>query len=283
MIKKEVCNMENAALAIDGHVHLYDGYDLREAVTKGIGNLIANTKQYMKDKSEIITIWFLVERADSNFFDQIWESPEKFNEGEITFDKGNDQLTIIAQKNKENVLYIFAGRQLVTREGLEVLSLISNLNIPDHQKTIDEVILDVKDSGGIPALNWAPGKWFFKRGKVIARQIEEKSPGDFFIGETTLRHTLWREPKLIKQARKKGFRIIAGSDPLPFKGEEKGIGNYGFILEGKFDFENPAQSLRDLLNHNEKDIRIIGKRNDVFTFARRQAKIMMEKQMRSRY
>jgi len=138
----------------------------------------------------------------------------------------------------------------------------------------------VKKSGGIATLNWAPGKWFFARGKVIATQINENSANDFFIGETTLRNTLWPEPKLIKQAKSRGFSIIAGSDPLPFKGEENRIGSFGFLIEGKFDPDNPAQSLRDLINKNRKDIQIIGKRNNVFTFAKRQSKIMMEKRTR---
>ena len=33
----------------------------------------------------------------------------------------------VVEKNNEAFLYIFTGRQLVTKEGLEVLSLISNL------------------------------------------------------------------------------------------------------------------------------------------------------------
>ena len=229
----------------------------------------------------MIPIWLLVERSDANFFDQISQSPENYENGGLKYKKGKDDLTIVIEQNGQPILYIFAGRQLVTKEELEVLSLISNLNIPDRQKSIDEVIQAVIDSGGIPTLNWAPGKWFFNRGKIIARQIQEKSTNDLFIGETTLRNTLWPEPKLVKQARKKGFPIIAGSDPLPFKGEENSIGSFGFLIEGEFDSEKPAQSLRDLMNSKGKDIRIIGKRNDIFTFARRQYKIMMEKRTRS--
>lgn len=270
--------MGATTLAIDGHVHLYPVYDLKKAVECGVRNLIDHSK---KISSNVIPVWLLVERSDANFFDQIYQSPEKYENGEVKFKQGNDDLTIVVEKNKEPILFVFAGRQLVTKEGLEVLSLISNLNIPDRQKSIDEVIQAVTDSGGIPTLNWAPGKWFFNRGKVIARQIKEKSINEIFIGETTLRNTLWPEPKLVKQARKKGFPIIAGSDPLPFKGEEKGIGSFGFTIEGDFGPEKPAQSLRDLMNQNREDIKIIGHRNNIFTFARRQYKIMMEKRTRS--
>lgn len=270
--------MGKATLAIDGHVHLYEVYDLKNAVESGVRNLIDESK---KISSSVIPVWLLVERSDARFFDQFCESPKSYENIGLKFKKGIDDLTIIVEKNKEPILYIFAGRQLVTKEGLEVLSLISNLNIPNRQKSINEVIQAVTDSGGIPTLNWAPGKWFFSRGKVIARQIQEKSINEIFIGETTLRNTLWPEPKLVKRARKKGFPVIAGSDPLPFKGEEKGIGSFGFLIEGEFDPGNPAQSLRDLISKNKKDTKIIGHRNNIFTFARRQYKIMMEKRTRS--
>jgi hypothetical protein len=269
--------MGKATLAIDGHVHLYPVYDLKKAVESSVRNLTDHSK---KISSKVISVWLLVERSDANFFDQIYQSSEKFENGGVKFKQGNDNLAVVVEKNKEPILYVFAGRQLVTKEGLEVLSLISNLNIPDRQKSIDEVIQAIADSGGIPTLNWAPGKWFFNRGKVIGRQIKEKSIKEIFIGETTLRNTLWPEPKLVKKARKKGFPIIAGSDPLPFKGEEKGIGSFGFLIEGEFDPEYPAQSLRDLMSKDKKDIKIIGHRNNIFTFARRQVKIMMEKRTR---
>jgi len=272
--------MANAALAIDGHVHLYDVYDLSKAVEKGTENLIANAKIYLEENDKVVPVWFLVERSNLNFFNQIYQSPENYSQGDVKFKRGEDSLTINVEKNNKTILYMFAGRQLVTREGLEVLSLISDLNIVDRQKPIGDVIKDIKNSGGIPTLNWAPGKWFFSRGKVIARQIQENSPADFFIGETTLRNTLWREPNLIARAKKKGFAVIAGSDPLPFKGEENNIGSYGFLIEGKFVPTNPAQSLQDLMNSKAKNIRIIGKRNDVFTFTRRQYKIMAEKRTR---
>ncbi len=272
--------MDNVTLVIDGHVHLYPDYDLITAVEHGTKNLLLQAEKCAKENSDIIPMWLLVERFDSNFFDQIYRAPEDFSQDDIKFKKGSDKLTIVAEKNNHIILYIFVGRQLVTREGLEVLSLITDLNIPDRKKTIDEVIQNVQDSGGIPALNWAPGKWFFSRGKVIAKQIAGKSPDEFFIGETTLRHTLWPQPRLIRQARKNCFSIIAGSDPLPFKGEETGIGSYGFLIKGKFDPENPAQSLRNLIISNRKDVKIIGKRNNVVTFAKRQSKIMMEKRSR---
>lgn len=270
--------MGNATLAIDGHVHLYEVYDLKACVEKGVENLTRSIPT--SRSSSVIPIWLLVERSDANFFDRIYQSPERYNCDGIQFEPSQDRLTIIVQRDNQPKLYIFAGRQLVTKEGLEVLSLISNYKISDRQKTMDEVIEAVKDTGGIPALNWAPGKWFFQRGKVIAQQLQKRSVAEIFIGETTLRHNLWPEPKLVRFARRRGFPIIAGSDPLPFPGEERGIGSFGFTIQGEFDDKNPALSLKEIMKKNQASIQMIGRRNDIFTFARRQFKIMNEKRTR---
>ncbi len=272
--------MGKTTLAVDGHVHLYANFDLTEAVTSGRENLLTAAAKKIDNREKIITVWLMVERSDTSFFDKIKSSPEKYNQDDIRFVKGADDLTIQVEKDGQPILYIFAGRQLVTKENLEVLSLISDLNVADKTEPIGEVIKMIQQDGGIPTLNWAPGKWFFQRGEVIKTQIERNLPDAFFIGETTLRHTLWRKPVLIKKAEQKGFRVIAGSDPLPFKGEEKAIGSFGFVIEGNFDEKKPAESIRKILKENPDSIQLIGKRNNIFNFTRRQMKIMIEKRQR---
>lgn len=272
--------MEKTTLAIDGHVHLYSVFDLKTAVETGRANLLKNAGKKTKQGNMTIPIWLLVERSDSSFFEKLQNKPGIYEGDGIRFVKGNDNLTIEVKKKEETILYIFAGRQLVTKENLEVLSLISDLNIEDKKKSMDIVIQAVKDSGGIPTLNWAPGKWFFGRGKVIAKQVRDRDSQEVFFGETTLRNTFWPKPALIRQAEKKGFRVIAGSDPLPFGGEEKRIGSFGFVVDGNFDPAKPAESVRKILANSLSPVNLIGKRNNVFAFARRQYKIMAEKKTR---
>jgi hypothetical protein len=191
-----------------------------------------------------------------------------------------DGLTIKVQKENKSILFLFAGRQLVTKEDLEALSLISNFNLPDKAKSMAEVLQLIENHNGIPALNWAPGKWFGKRGKIIAQQIETSSIKNLCISETTMRPTVWTKPKLISKAEQKGLRTLAGSDPLPFCGEEKEIGSFGFVVEGEFDAVQPALSLRKILSDASTQFIQIGRRNNFFKFAKRQYKIMAEKKTR---
>ncbi|MBC8183641.1 hypothetical protein H8E88_21320 [candidate division KSB1 bacterium] len=274
--------MAQTTLLIDGHIHLYPVFDLIQAIKKGRKNLLSNAKKKNINLTNAVPVLLLVERSDTNFFDELANSPEKYNQGEIKFVKAKDNLTIKVEKNSETILYIFAGRQLVTSENLEALSLISDYNVSDKEKNMDEIIPLIKNAGGITALNWAPGKWFGNRGKIINEQIEKQSPENIYIGETTMRPTVWLKPKLIKKAEQKGFRVMAGSDPLPFKGEENEIGSFGFTVEGEFDPKNPAQSMRNIFSDPTKKLTLIGKRNNIFKFSKRQYKIMGEKKEREK-
>lgn len=270
--------MAQTTLIVDGHVHLYPIYDLLRSIENGHENLIKNCNG--ESGEAVVPVWLLTERSDCSIFEDISKSPAAFNKDGYEFIPQKDGLTILVQKNSEPYLYIFAGRQLVASEGLEILSLVSTLNIPDRAKPIRDIKKAIVESGGIPTLNWAPGKWFFKRGKVITSLIDEYSAEDVFVGETTLRNTMWPEPKLIKRARQKGYSVIAGSDPLPFSGEEETVGTFGFKIKGDFDSSKPAQSFRKMMKENRDSMELIGRRNNIFTFAGRQHKIMAEKRTR---
>jgi len=277
--------VEKTKFLVDGHVHIYPHYNLLEVLQVGTKNLENAAQETLgcRDKgtndnvSEIMTMWLLTERADCNFFQEAMKSPPNVGPFGFTFIPGDEKETIVVQRAEKPVLYILAGRQIVAKEGLEILSLASTAVFKDREHPIDDVIKGVIDSGGVPALNWAPGKWFFSRGKVVRRIVEEYSPENLVLGDTTLRNALWRTPKLMAAAQERGFKVTAGSDPLPFNGEEKYIGSYGFCLDGNFNADRPADAIRSLLKEPETNISLIGKRNGFFTFCRRQYKIMAQK------
>lgn len=268
---------KQVTLLIDGHIHLYPLYKLTLAIKNGIANLQQSAKQ--SDAIDLnqkqIPVWLLVERYDCNFFGQISsESSVKMNG--FTLKAAEDGSTIIVSENDTTVLYIFAGRQLVTKENLEILSLVSPFNLKDREYSIEQVIDSVIESEGVPAVNWAPGKWFFSRGKIVKNVLAKYSPEQLLIGDTSLRTTLWPTPRLMSRSRKKNFKIIAGSDPLPFEDEEYQIGKYGFTVSARFDESKPAESMRNILKDTDIPFNFIGKRNNLLTFSQRQFKIMTD-------
>jgi len=264
---------EKETLLIDGHVHIYPQYDLNFAIKQGIANLRRAAAKCRVDDRELIPVWLLTERYDCSFFDTY----KKIHLNGMTISASDEAETLIVTKDNKPILYIIAGRQIVTRENLEVLSLMTTLFFKDREFTMKEVIDKILDSGGLPAINWAPGKWFFARGKVVEETLNFFSPEKLLIGDTSLRTTLWPMPKLMAQASSRGFKIIAGSDPLPFDGEENQIGRYAFSISGDFDKTKPAASIRALLKNKKTSVQLIGKRNHLLTFGRRQFKIMLDK------
>jgi len=125
------------------------------------------------------------------------------------------------------------------------------------------------DADGIPVLSWAPGKWFFERGKVVKTLIHQFGANQLLIGDTCLRPTIWGTPELAREATEKGLRTIAGSDPLPFPGEERLMGTYATTLQGSFDPAKPASSLRNILRSPDAVAALTGRRCGVFEVMRR--------------
>jgi hypothetical protein len=259
-------------LLIDGHVHIYPQFNLNNAISYGQQNF-AKLARKCASKS-IVRLWLLTERSDCNFFQGLLNSHV---EGHY-FDRTSDDNAIAVRDSatKETKLYILAGRQLISSENLEICALASSYSIEDKSLSAAELVTAVNEEGGLAAVNWAPGKWFGERGQVVQKLFESFSPDELFISDTTMRPTFWPTPKLMQQAMAKGFRVISGSDPLPFLGEEKLIATYASRMKGDFNADAPATSLKKILK-SAPVLRPCGRRSGFFTFARRQAKIMLDK------
>lgn len=225
-------------IVADTHVHVYPCYDAGEVFSSAFSGL----KQV--GGSEAARAILLTERFDCHFFQGLCEARVKVPTFGIS--ALSDGRSARVTDAGGNTLYVIAGRQIVTQERLEVLALTIDAAIPDG-KPICAVLSEIKEQGGVPVLSWAPGKWFGKRGEIVRNLIDTLSPRDFILGDTTLRPTVWPEPALMRRASEKGFRIVAGSDPLPFAGEERWVGSYASLWDGAMDVEKPALSLENLL------------------------------------
>lgn len=259
---------EKLIVKADGHIHLYPQYNLQTAFDSMFVNLqklstasllmapdVSGTKE-----NKIFKMAFLVEKSGLNFFQELID--ESINVSNIGYEIAGsaDQLSCLLKRRSDGEsVCLVPGRQIVTREKIEVLGLILREKIPDNLP-VDEVIQEITSHAGVPVLSWAPGKWFFERGKVIERIIENSQPVSLLIGDTSLRPTLWPMPRLMRRAKERGFIIIPGSDPLPFSGEEQFLGTCGFIYKGAFDTAYPASSFRKVVESNQGNLLPAGRR-----------------------
>ncbi|MBN1999238.1 hypothetical protein JW935_16895 [candidate division KSB1 bacterium] len=254
---------------IDGHVHLYEHYDLNVLFETALKNFARNGAT-----ENAIKILLLTELASCDFYTQLGEKmPSGFN-----IKKTAESTSVIVTKTGTNEdLIIIAGRQLVSSDNLEILALGTEYNIENYCLDTESLIYQVNANGGVAVLNWAPGKWFSKRGIIVNKMIFRFNPETLLIGDSTMRPTLWPTPRLMKKALKFNFKVIAGSDPLPLKNEEKYVASYGFLLQADIDTRKASESLKNLLKDQNIPVKRWGHRSGSFTFFRRQLSIMLRK------
>ena len=137
-------------------------------------------------------------------------------------------------------MVIVAGRQIVTRERLEVLALGKDLEIPDGLSMAD-TLEQVRESGALPVLPWGFGKWWGRRGSQVESVLQEDR--ELFLGDSAGRLEGGIAPRLFRQAREIGIRLLPGTDPLPFSSHAGRAGSYGFRLPGAADEHRPATDL----------------------------------------
>jgi len=243
-------------LIADTHIHLYPAHDA--------GRLIAGAYDRLKahaSGADAIIMLCLTEGAGHAYFDRLREGAHGLP-GSFRVDPTGDPAALRVHL-PGGALLILAGQQIVTRERMEVLSLASTEPIPDGLPAA-EVVPRVLAAGGVPVLAWAPGKWMFKRAEVVRQLLQLFGPEQLLLGDSSLRATGWPEPRAMRERK-----TLAGSDPLPFAGEEEQAGRYAVRLQADVDPEHPASSLGKALLDPSRPVQRIGARNAPWLLARR--------------
>ncbi len=211
-------------LHIDAHVHIYPFYDLGRFLLSALDHMprLAPTDQ---------RILLLAERRDCTFFQSLAQDEISLPDGQwriAAWDPdGGVKLRHIPTHRD---LWLIAGRQMVAAENIEICSLFSDAAIDDGLPAL-ETIRAIQAADGLPALNWAFGKWLFKRGRLIKQLANAFPPSDLVLVDTSIRPTIWPPPALYRRARKQHRAVLAGTDPLPAQGEEQEVGRYYATLQ----------------------------------------------------
>lgn len=245
----------------DTHLHLYPCYNLGRAITCLERNL---NELAGRDAARL---GFLAERHDCSFFSSLAGGEMKTEPSALKIRSSTGGESLVVEEENGGGLHLFPGRQVVAAERIEILALATSADLPDGMSAV-EAIEKTLGEGGVPVLAWAPGKWFFGRGRVVGKLLERFDPATLLIGDSSLRPTIWPEPRLMRRARHLGFRVVAGSDPLPFPGEEVMMGSYATVLDGEFDPSQPLVSARQLLRGGEDPVPV-GRRGGFIQVIRR--------------
>lgn len=249
-------------ISIDSHVHIYSKAEVDnflETVTKNIDHSARGSR-----------VLFLTESQGLNFFKEFTSNVYNWN-----FKSNKDKISLTAISPAQEKIVILNGKQLTTKENLEVLSVGCSeaANYLSLQDTVNEIL----NKGGIPIIPWGFGKWWGTRGKILNDFLLNTDLTCFFLGDNSGRPNFLPYPVQFKIAAEKGIKILPGSDPLPIPGDYKRAGSYGFILDEELNEEKPAEHIKQLLFSLKNNPEYFGKRNSSFSFFKRQALLRFHK------
>jgi hypothetical protein len=248
----------------DTHVHLYAEYDL--------GAWLETARDRQRQLGAPLLL-LLADREGQRAFPALRDAGGRLDL-HPTCEPGS-----LAFRHSPDGPFLIAGRQLVSREGIEVLTLCVDPAVPDRfasdgSRTALELVRAGLDAGALVALPWGAGKWIGRRGRIVralAREPELLEHPRFFLSDSAQRPAGWPTPAQFQS----GPRVLAGTDPLPLRGCEHGVARYGSALDGALDPERPAGSLLAALQRGGP-LRTFGRRLSLLSALRLQLRYRLE-------
>ncbi len=269
-------DMKQDCIYIDSHVHFYENFNpdiFIKSVTENFKNL-SNKDETKFEKA--IKIIFLTESGENDFFNRIKNNSLPMKNKDVHTERTGEECSILIKSNGDSLFYIIRGRQIITEENIEVLSVGPGQKIKDGLPA-NEVLEILRERDELAILAWGVGKWLFKRGKVVKKLLNSPKAPLLIIGDNSARPSIWFKPFIYRRGEKLGIPIVNGSDPLPLDGETERAGSYFSILKGNFDPNKPLESIKNILKSDTKNIKNLGKRDSLINFLNRQFKIMIKK------
>ncbi len=236
---------------IDAHVHIHACFSLSQCLDAAYLNFCRAAEARAGSDKPWVGFLLLTESNGTDIFSGLQKSvhrPSHFNKS-WRFQSTSEDISIEAvSPGKDRMIngrmFLVAGGQIVTVEKLEVLCLGSRHRFEDHMplnQTIDRIL----EAGALAVLPWGPGKWFFKRGKILSETVRHFG-NRVFLGDNGNRPRFWPTPGIFRIPQAAGCKILPGSDPLPFPSESGRAGSFGFMIDGSISEDKPAE---DLIKH----------------------------------
>lgn len=270
------------ALLIDAHVHLHDCYAPQRFLEHAAANFQRAARERGWDAAPGVLL--LTESAGVDWFGRlaaVAAGAADLPLGSWTLTATADPCALLARSGAERLLLV-SGRQVVAREGLEVLLLATRATVPDRLP-IREVLAEGERLGALRVIPWGAGKWLFGRGRLLSELIQTARPGNgLFLGDAGGRPFFWSTPRHFTEAERHGIRVLPGTDPLPFPREVTRPGGYGFRLEAPADLTMPAEGIKAALRRPDARLTPFGRLERLGPFLRSQMAMQRRKRRGAR-
>lgn len=275
----------SSLLLVDSHVHIYSCFNLVQLLDSAYSNFQQHAKREYQANS-FTGMLLLTESTGDNWFQELesWAFQGKAIQDELDREwfvhRTHEKCSLVVRSNQGAELWFLAGRQVVTKENLEVLALLTETQVPDGMGLKDSVD-SIRDNGGIPVIPWGVGKWWGARGETLAKFLFSQMPLSIFLGDNSGRPWFLPYPPQFQQAQKQGIAILPGSDPLPLSSEYWRPGSTGFAVQGRVSRDTPANDLRQLLGDPRTKYFPYHRTENMIRFVRNQIAMHVTKHRRS--
>ncbi len=246
-------------ILFDGHTHIYDCFDLEKFFTAAFKNF-SNAVAKLKNEGTVTCFMLLSEAGGVHYFMKLQELARSEGKGASTswrVEESDEAFSLFLYHDDfpSMQLIVAAGRQLITKEKLELLALLTEQEFEDGM-TLEDGVQAVRKAGGIPVCPWGAGKWMGTRGEVLTKYVMN-SDDLFFLGDSGGRPSFWPRPSLFKADSVK-TKLLSGSDPLPLSGEEIKVGSFGTYINCECPKERPVTFLKELLKKTDVELKGYG-------------------------
>ncbi len=264
-----------AHVLVDGHVHFHGCFSLHAFLEHAARNFSRQAAElgWTKDWAGVL---MLAEMRDQSWFRSLLESLEPGEKTGWTLVRtGETTPALIASCSNRPDLILVPGRQVVTSERLEVLTLGTEQYLRDGLP-VTEVLDWAGRYDAIAVLPWGAGKWLGRRGSVVNAIIRDTAgTSAVLLGDSGIRPRAWRRPRQFVRAQRAGMRVLPGTDPLPMVDEQQRVGAFGAVVDAPVDRADPVGALKRLLPGQTAPLSPYGRLQANGRFLRSQLRLRM--------
>jgi hypothetical protein len=258
-----------AALLIDSHVHFHACFDRDAFFDAALRNFSQGAAE-LGIAGPFLGCLMLAEAAGVRWFLRWSRGEDGAGSGAWSCEPTADPAALVARRRADGErLLVIAGRQVRSREGLEVLALATREEFPDGLPFHD-ALARVRWSGALTVLPWGFGKWWLYRGALVEAVVCRAERPGICLGDNAGRWEFADPPRLFREAEARGIPVLPGSDPLPLPEHLGRAGRYGFHLAAELDPRQLATSLRRTLRSLAASPPAFGRRRELAALCRDQ-------------
>jgi hypothetical protein len=264
-------------LFIDTHVHIYPVFSLDALFDAAVENFARAAGSLGLAAAPRDAMLLLTETVDDHAFEALASGelrPERWQVASTA-----EPAVLRVSHEKQPPLWLVAGRQIATREDLEVLALGATARFPDGEP-FESSIAAADQAAAVTALPWGFGKWWGGRGAIIERVMRTPRARPLYLGDNGGRLALSTRPKLLSRGESFGLKVLPGTDPLPFAGQESRVGAFGMLLRDWDPDGRPLAQFARRLSELPRSPTQFGRLTGLAPFVRLQIAMQMRKRAR---